>query len=399
MHALTILQRCVAPLLIGIHRRRLAVLFEAVAATVSGPRLTLTEIGRRFGGGSELRHRIKRADRLLGNVHLQRDAKRIYAALARQLLAGVAEPLIVIDWSDLKADQSLHLLRASLPVGGRSLTLYEEVHTQRNLGNRRVQHRFLQQLKVLLPATAAPIIVADAGFKVPFYREVERLGWRWVGRVRGRDYIKLTSRWRSCKRVFAGATETPSALGIGEWVRSNPLRAAFVLVRQPHQGRRAKTASGRRARSKKSRQAARNAREPWLLVASTRLADWPAARLVKVYRQRMQIDLSFRDMKSQHFGEGLECSASKGTGRFTVLVLLASLAAVLLWLIGTVAERSGVHERLRPGSRKRRAYSRLFLARLLLTLEDCRTTIAELVDAIGPPDQWVASDHDALLAE
>jgi len=40
----------------------------------------------------------------------------------------------------------------------------------------------------------------------------------------------------------------------------------------------------------------------------------------------------------------------------------------------------------------------VFLARLLLTLEDCRTTIAELVDALGPPDQWVASDHDALLA-
>ena len=76
MHALTILQRCIEPLLAGIHRRRLAVLLEAVAATVSGPRLTLTEIGRRFGGGSDLRHRIKRADRLLGNGHLQRDAKR-----------------------------------------------------------------------------------------------------------------------------------------------------------------------------------------------------------------------------------------------------------------------------------------------------------------------------------
>jgi hypothetical protein len=399
MHALTILQRCVAPLLAGIHRRRLSVLLEAVAATVSGPRLTLTEIGRRFGGGSELRHRIKRADRLLANRHLRRDAKQIYAALARMLLAGVAEPLIVIDWSDLKEDQSLHLLRASVPVGGRSLTLYEEVHPQRNLGNRRVQHRFLQQLKALLPATAEPIIVADAGFKVPFYREVERLGWRWVGRVRGRDTIKLKHRWRSCKRLFAEATTTATALGIGEWVRSNPLRAAFVLIRNPKQGRRAKTAAGKRSRSKKSQQAARNAREPWLLVASTRLADWPAKRLVRVYRQRMQIELSFRDMKSQHFGEGLECSASSGAGRYTVLVLIASLAAILLWLIGAAAERCGVHERLRPGSRKRRAYSRLFLARLLLTLEDCRTTMAELVDAIGPLDQWVASDHDALLAE
>ena len=113
MHALRILQRCVAPLLTGIHRRRLSVLLEAVAATVSGPRLTLTEIGRRFGGGSELRHRLKRADRLLGNVHLQRDAKHIDTALARMLLSGVAEALIVIDWSDLKEEQSLHL--ASVP--------------------------------------------------------------------------------------------------------------------------------------------------------------------------------------------------------------------------------------------------------------------------------------------
>jgi hypothetical protein len=397
MHALTMIQRWIAPLLAGIHRRRLAVLLEAVAATVTGPRLRLTEIGRRFGGSSHLRHRIKRADRLLGNAHLRRDAKRIYAALAQMLLAGVAEPLIVVDWSDLKEDQSLHLLRASLPVGGRSLTLYEEVHTQSKLGNRQVQHRFLHQLKALLPATAQPIIVADSGFKVPFYREVERLGWRWVGRVRGRDYIKLTDRWRSCKNIFKEATTTPTTLGIGEWVRSNPLRATFVLVRKPKLGRRAKTASGKRSRSKKSEQAARNAREPWLLVASTRLADWPAKRLVAVYRQRMQIELSFRDMKSQHFGEGLECSASSGTARFTVLVLIASLAAILLWLIGTAAERCGLHERLRPGTRKRRAYSRLFLARLLLTLEDCRTSIAELVDAIGSPGQWVASDHDALL--
>lgn len=35
----------------------------------------------------------------------------------------------------------------------------------------------------------------------------------------------------------------------------------------------------------------------------------------------------------------------------------------MTWLIGTAAERCGMHERMRPGNRKRRAYSRLFLAR------------------------------------
>ena len=134
-------------------------------------------------------------------------------------------------------------------------------------------------------------------------------------------------------------------------------------------------------------------------MASGRFAHWPAKRLVRVYRQRMQIELSFRDMKSEHFGEGLERSASSGVGRFTVLVLIASLAAILLWLIGTAAERAGLHERLRPGSRKRRAYSRLFLARLLLTLEHCKRAIVDLLQAVGPLDQWVASDHDSLLAE
>ena len=400
MHALTILQHCLGPLLTGLlHARRLATLLEAVAATVSGPRLTLTDIGRRFGGEASLRNKIKRSDRLLGNRHLQGQARSIYAALARKLLSAVLEPLIVIDWSDLKADQSLHLLRASLPVGGRSLTLYEEVHPQGKLANRQVQHRFLQRLAQLLPPSAEPIIVADSGFKVPFFREVERLGWRWVGRVRGRDHVRLENRWASCQTIFRRATPTATALGQGDWVRSNPLRSLFVLVRLPKQGRQDKTVAGKRARSKKSKQAARSAREPWLLVASGRFAHWPAKRLVRVYRQRMQIELSFRDMKSEHFGEGLERSASSGVGRFTVLVLIASLAAILLWLIGTAAERAGLHERLRPGSRKRRAYSRLFLARLLLTLEHCKTAIVDLLQAVGPLDQWVASDHDSLLAE
>ncbi len=173
------LHRCVAALLVGIHRRRLAVVLEAVAATVSGPGLMLTDIGRRVGaarrgGGAGLRHRIKRADRLLGNHHLQRDSRAIDGALARTPLTDVVEPLIVIDRSDLQAGQSLPLLRASMPVGGRSLTLYVAVHAQRDRGNRKLQHRFLQQVKALLATTANPIIVADSGFQVPFYREVER---------------------------------------------------------------------------------------------------------------------------------------------------------------------------------------------------------------------------------
>lgn len=399
MHAITILHRCLLPLLADIHSRRLATLVEAVASCVSGPALSLTDIGRRFAGTALLRHKIKRADRLLGNRRLQNDARGIYGALCRITLTRIAAPVILIDWSDLKADQSLHLLRASLPVGGRALTLYEEVHPQKKLANRTVQHRFLQRLSQLLPAGAAPIIVADSGFKVPFYREVERLGWRWVGRVRGRDFVRLKRRWASCQTIFRRATATPTALGEGEWVRSNPLRALFVLVRQANKGRRGKNANGRRSRSKKSQQAARGAREPWLLVASTRFADKPPRHLVTLYRQRMQIEEAFRDMKSQHFGEGLERSRSSGVGRFTVLVLIASLAAFLLWLLGTAAEFVGFEQRMRPGPPKHRAYSRLFLARLLLTIESWRPMLDDILAAVGDAELWVTSHHDALVLD
>ncbi len=207
------------------------------------------------------------------------------------LLARVAEPLILIDWSDLKADQSVHLLRASLAVGGRSLTLYEEVHGQQLLGNRGVQTRFLRTLATLLPAHVAPIIIADSGFKVPFYREVEHLGWRWVGRVRGRDYLRPNQRWVSCKTLFKRATATPTSLGVGEWVRSNPICAVLVLVRLAPKGRRGHNAFGKRSRSKASQQSARAAKEPWLLVASPKLAERPAKHVVKLYRQRMQIEI------------------------------------------------------------------------------------------------------------
>jgi hypothetical protein len=95
----------------------------------------------------------------------------------------------------------------------------------------------------------------------------------------------------------------------------------------------------------------------------------------------------------------LERSRSEGTGRFTVLGLIATLAAFVRWLLGTASEHGGLHRWLHPGNGKRRVYSRLFLARLLLVLEHCRLHLDDLMLALGPLDQWVANDHDALLAD
>jgi len=55
MHVSLILHHCLEPLLQHLHRRRrVATLLDAVASCLSGPRLSLTELGRRFAGGGAI---------------------------------------------------------------------------------------------------------------------------------------------------------------------------------------------------------------------------------------------------------------------------------------------------------------------------------------------------------
>lgn len=86
--------------------------------------------------------------------------------------------LVVIDWSDVTADQPWHLLHASVAVEGRSVTLYEEVHSQRKYGDRDVHRRFLARLAKLLPAGCSPMIMTDAGFRSTWFDLVTQRRWQ-----------------------------------------------------------------------------------------------------------------------------------------------------------------------------------------------------------------------------
>lgn len=167
-----------------IHAARLNALMAAVESGLTGASVSITSLGRAVSGSAFIKHKIKRIDRLAGNRHLKSERTALYGIMTQFLLKSLPLPLIIVDRSPLTDDQSQQLLRASLPVGGRSITLYEEVHPDSKLGNRRVQHQFLAHLQKLLPQHVIPIIVADSGFRTPFFREVGRLGWHWLGRIR-----------------------------------------------------------------------------------------------------------------------------------------------------------------------------------------------------------------------
>ena len=216
----------------NLHLARLNALMAAVEAGLTGASVSITTLGRAVSGSTFIKHKIKRMDRLAGNRHLKSERKVLYGVMTQFLLKSLPLPLIIVDWSPLTDDQSQQLLRASLPVGGRSITLYEEVHPVSKLGNRRVQHQFLTHLQELLPQHVTPIIVADSGFRTPFFREVDRLGWHWIGRIRNRDFISFNDapeEWFAAKSLYAKATSKAKLLGSANWVRSNPLAGELVL--------------------------------------------------------------------------------------------------------------------------------------------------------------------------
>jgi Transposase DDE domain len=363
MHAMTVLQTCLAPALKQQHARRGRALLGAVTALVLGRRLVLMDLARSWPGAERIRAPLKCLDRLLSSRALHQERRLFYALISRWLARG--ERLIVlVDWSDLKRDGSWHLLRAAVPVGGRSVTIYEAVYSEAEKTKPRIEQAFLATLKTLLPPGCTPIIVTDAGFRTPWFRAVAALGWHWVGRVRHRTMVRDAQRgglWQYHHALYAGTSATPRDLGSFEIVRYQPLSCRLIVQRKAPQGRKHRTVYGNVAASKHSRVNAAREREPWLLAASHSLCGLTARQIATIYAKRMQIELAFRDMKSHRFGCAFDDSLTRKGKRLEILLLLHALAAFAAWLVGLAATNQV--QRLIPSGKAhaRRRYSLLRL--------------------------------------
>ena len=359
MHAITIVQDLLRKGCPHIHRTRLKGLLLATRAALHASSHTLSNLARALDSQSAVRHRVKRMDRMLGSSALQQECASVYASMARHWRRGNDTPLIVVDWSDLNADRSVQMIRASVALSGRSLTLYEEVHSMQAATTPEVHRAFLARLKTMLAPGCQPIVVTDAGFRSPWFRAVEALGWHWLGRQRNRDLVRRhnqpSSPWLGCKTLYAKADASAKDLGLFDCVRNRPHLRRLVLIKKVAKGRFMPTVSGVKSRSNHSQKQARTQAEPWLLGASVSLAHLSAQAIVAIYAQRMQIEQAFRDTKNARFGLGLSHSASRTPERLAVLALIASLAEFVLRLIGQCAIDGHLQYDLQLTNRKKRA--------------------------------------------
>ncbi len=364
MQAQQVLHKLIMNTCPDMHKTRRDALEAIVQSALIGRRLTVTDLGRSIQSSTSHKHNIKRADRLLSNPHLDREGMEICRILCHQLIGSRTRPTILIDWSDMDEYKQHFVLRAAIVLEGRSLTLYEEVHTIETKEKRRTHEQFLGRLAAIIPEGCRPILVTDAGFRTTWFKLVKALGWDWVGRVRNRHYMRWPSggRWFDAKQCYQWATIHPKHLGEGVLTVRNKIDCQFVIYKGKLTGRKHYNRFGEPAENNYSRKKAAAQREPWLLATSLPVTSGLAKKVVNLYRQRMQIEEGFRDVKSHRFGLGLNYHRTHSAARLQILLLIANLALIVIWLLGCATVLKQQHYQFQANSvRHKRVLSIIFI--------------------------------------
>lgn len=360
----------------SIHKSRMSSLCAAMQSLVSNGKCTVTAIGRGIQSSATEKSCIKRADRLLSNQAFLEEIPFIYAALTTSLIK-TKQPLILIDWSNADDKKRHMILRASLALEGRSLTLLQEVKSMDDYNCPHVHAAFLLRLKAQLPEDCRPVIVTDAGFKVPWLKQIRKMGWHYIGRVRGNQTLQLSDSesFISVSTLYKKAKTTPQNLGRIKLTRSQSYVTTAVLV-----------GTGWKLRKRDRHKAYK---EPWLLVSSLPQVSDYARRIAKCYNARMQIEESFRDQKSQTYGLGSNAHKTYKIDRLRSLLLLAALANWLHYMLGLAIEISGQHRTLQANSiTHRRVLSFNYVGQRLCRLARFSITGEHILAAIRQILTW-----------
>ncbi|WP_345739919.1 MULTISPECIES: transposase [Vibrio harveyi group] len=96
-------------------------------------------------------------------------------------------------------------------------------------------------------------------------------------------------------------------------------------------------------RAKNTRQEKCSTKEPWLLVTNIPNHVLNSIRVTRLYAKRMQIEESFRDLKSPAYGLALRHNRTRCTKRIDILLLMALMAEIIMWWNGLIAMQANWH--------------------------------------------------------
>ena len=352
MRIVEVLHNRVLQFVPSLHETRAVSLAAAVGALAGGASLSVTALGRRLESPAFTKHNIKRMDRLLSNPHLHRERLEVYRTLCHTLCRHLDHPIILVDWSDIVEQNRVLVIRAALATDGRAIPLFEAVYPLKAYNSPATHRRFLDELKTLLPAHCRPIVITDAGFRGPWFKAVEALGWFWLGRIRNMIKYRLKSRrqWRASTDLYYRATSKPVCLGPAELSHKHPYACYLHLYKKRSQHRHVHRSVRHLGKHTGTAVFLKQQRDPWLVATNLPPEQFSSERIVALYGKRMQIEACFRDLKSDQFGFGLSVSRSRNIERLNILLLIAALTTLCLWWIGLLARECGWHRQFQANT-------------------------------------------------
>ena len=198
-----------------IHPARFRAFAEVVEAATRSKRLTLTALGGAVRSTALVRHRIKKVDRLLGNTKLQKERLYWFKALIARLARGQRRLIVLVDWTQIRGD--FWALVASVPFGGRSIPIFAQAYEHDQLGAAEAHLAFLNELRQIVPRDCRAVIIADGGFRSPFFRACEAVGMDFVIRLRNQKSVAMFEWGVRVKfaKLFERATTIAQCLGDG----------------------------------------------------------------------------------------------------------------------------------------------------------------------------------------
>lgn len=297
--------------------------------------LTLCAISRTMPLDENEKARSKRLYRLLRNSSL--DGTEMTPLLVR--LALGANPRgwipIVVDQTNVRGTQ---VIMAGVRVAHRVLPVafacfeYEKIHKSQNI----IENSLLLLIASCLPPGCKPIFIMDRGYaRASLLKQLRLLNIPFVVRGRSNTIVRTRreriSLGRLSRRIGRASRRSNVAY---QDTAQEPVDV--VIFHDP------------------------GFKEPWfLLVPAGSQAQLPTADVVQLYRERMHIELTFRDWKTHLGVRGLrlEVDAAPRLGRLLLALSIAYIIAVLLGA-GEIAARIRAHSEVlrstpRHGTRRR----------------------------------------------
>ena len=149
--------------------------------------------------------------------------------------------------------------------------------------------------------------------------------------------------------------------------RRHELPCRLVTTRRLPKGRVVKDSRGKTNGNNGSGRYKSSAKEPWILATNLPDSEYKAVEIVNLYAKRMQIEESFRDLKSHQFGLCARYVRTSCTHRWGVKRLLAAIVQITYWVIGIIGHSQGMQRIYQANTvRDKKVFSYFTLGKLII---------------------------------